>query len=268
MRKILLCFSLLLALVWAAPAWKITPGKGYGPVLLGQAEAQAQSLVGAALSQEKRSGGCVFKTYKGYLGLLINQEGEIIGITVGDPEARTADAVGLGCSRSEVEARYGKGLSRGPGQVAYPERGISLAYTAQGKVDRLFVVRPEAALPLHGDRLIVAGQRIGDLRLGMPTAQLLKAWGQPDSYDGNTWRWQERGVAVTVEQEKVLFVTFTTGDYVTAKGLKVGASRSEVAAQFPAQKTPQWIYPKLGIGFHFAGETVSTIQVFPVQSGR
>jgi hypothetical protein len=265
MRKILRWLLLCSFVCLAAPAWKILPGKAYGPISLGLSVQQAEQQVGPPLAQEKRSGGCVFKTYKGFLALLINQDGKVIGITVGGPEARTAEEVGPGSTLAQVEARYGKGLSRGGGQVSYPERGLSLAYDAQGKVERVFVVQPEAVQPLQGDRLIVAGRRIGDLKLGMPLNELVSAWGRPDQQDGNTLRWQSKSVAVTVENGQVLFVTFTTGDYVTAKGIKVGSTRSEVSRLYASQKTPQWMYPKLGIGFHFAGEVVSTIQVFPVQ---
>jgi hypothetical protein len=196
--------------------------------------------------------------------LLVNGKQKVIGITIYQPGAKMANGLGVGSSVTQVQSALGTGLQRGPQQVAYPS-GIGFAYDNASLVDRVFIFKAEAQTALQGDRLLVAGKRCGDLKVGMAYAAVESAWGAAPVHEGKNYRWPDKFVGVLVEGGRVAAITMTTGDYISHKGLKVGCSKAEVLKVYgPAPDTTggNLIYPKWGIAFYLAGPTVSTIQIF------
>jgi len=270
MRIVLfLVVTLLFPCLLVAQSWPVKAGHSYGPIQLGQALDQAQQSLGQP-TQRKTSAGdpsSQLLTYSKSVMLLVNQDKKVLGITLWAPGARTAEGVGMGSSQQEVQSKLGKGLQRGSGQVLYNESGIGFSYSESGKVDTIFLFRPEAQLALHGDRIIVAGQRSGDIKLGMTLAQVEKAWGKAPNQSGKDHRWPDRGVGLLVDGGRVQAITLTTGDYITQKGLKVGSTRQDVLSVLGAPSTQGggegvMLYPSRGIAFYLAGNLVGTVQIF------
>lgn len=263
-----LVLCLLLPSLALARGWTIREGKGCGPVSLGQPLGEAERQLGKPISSEPgvSDPDARINGYKGGVLLLINRDGQVIGITVTAPDARTGAGLGVGSSRSQVQAALGPGLQRSPGQVAYPSSGIGFAYAGQ-QVERVFVFRPEQSLPLQGDRLIVPGQRVGDLKLGLPVSTVQQAWGAASETrpwnGGQTLRWSDKRVTLFVLGGKIVGIVLDTGDYVTAQGLKVGSQRSEVVRTLgPGEGGGQGLqYPHKGISFSLAGNQVTQIVV-------
>jgi hypothetical protein len=253
-------------LAWAQ-AWQIKPGTSYGPISLGQSLTQAEQSLGAPIQSRPSQSDpeSSLKTYAKNVLLLVNGKKKVIGITVFQNGASTPEGVGVGSPIAQVRKALGAGLPRGSGQIAYPSRGIGFAYDSAGVVERVFLFKVEAPTALQGDRLLVPGQRCGDLKVDMALSQVESAWGKAPVHQGKDHRWPDKGVGLLVDGGKVVAITVTTGDYITAKGLKMGSSRSEVQAEYgaaPEGKGENLIYPARGIAFYLAGDTVSTVQIF------
>lgn len=249
-----------------AQNWQLKPGSGYGPIQLNQNQSEAEAALGAPVSSEASQSDpeASLKTYKGNVLLLISGKKKVLGITTWAPNAKLAGGLGMGSSISQVQTTLGRGLQRGPQQVAYPN-GIGFAYDSSGKVERVFIFKAEAQAALQGDRLIVAGQRCGDLKVGMAVSQVESAWGPAPKKEGKNYSWPDKFVSVMVDQGQVMAITITTGDYISPKGLKAGSTKAEVLAVYgkaPDTTGGNLIYPKRGIAFYLAGTSVSTIQVF------
>lgn len=264
-RLLMLC--LLIPCLVVAQNWSLKPGQGYGPVRLGQGLSEAEKALGAPVQSvaSQSDPESSLKTYSRGVTLLVNGKRKVIGVTVFEAGARSAEGLGVGSSQGQVQKVLGPGLVRGPGNVAYPGLGIGFAYDDSGKAERVFIFAVEAQSALQGDRQVVAGLRCGGLKLGMALAQVEAAWGKAVTQQGKDHRWPDRGVGLLVEGGKVLAITLTTGDYITARGVKMGSSRAEVLAEFgkPSQGNDSTLmYPTRGIAFYLAGDTVSTVQVF------
>ena len=90
------------------------------------------------------------------------------------------------------------------------------------------------ATPIR-DNLIVAGQRIGPISLGMTAAQLLQAVGEPDKVSNYTAGADHRMMHTlmfgsfevhmpTLNPQRVTSIRTTDPSYATAQGLRVGSS--------------------------------------------
>lgn len=266
MRRLFLVLLLLIPCLAGAQNWQLKPGNGYGPILLNQSQSEAEAALGAPVSSEASQSDpeASLKTYRGNVLLLISGKKKVLGITTWAPNAKMASGLGIGSSVTQVKSALGNGLQRGERQVAY-SNGIGFAYDDAGKVERIFIFKAEAQSALQGDRLIVAGQRCGDLKVGMPVAEVEAAWGPAPKKNGKNYSWPDKFVSVMVDNGRVLAITITTGDYISPKGLKAGSTKAEVLAiykQAPDTTGGNLIYPKRGIAFYLAGDSVSTIQVF------
>ena len=250
-----------------AQNWQLKPGNGYGPILLNQSLAEAEASLGSPLGSKPSEGDpqSSLKTYRGGdVVLLVNAQKKVLGITIFSKDAKMASGVGMGSSVSQVKTVLGQGLQRGPQNVVYPN-GIGFAFDDNSKVERIFIFKAEAQSALQGDRLIVAGRRCGDLKVGMAMTDLQAAWGNAPVVDGKNYRWPDKFVGVLADGGQVAAITITTGDYISPKGLKVGCGKAEVLKIYgkaPDTSGGNLIYPKRGIAFYLAGETVSTIQIF------
>lgn len=261
----------LLVLSGAAWAQLITPGVGAGSVKLGQPEAQVRQALGAPREIRPGSSDTRMFIYDGLM-LLVNKEKQVIGLTISAAGFKTAEKVGVGSSAADVERAYGAGLRRGEGNLTYPGRGLGFTFDAQGKASHVYVFKQEGDRPLLGDRLIVAGKRAGQLKLGGAALAVQSAWGAPSKTQDlgggrSLWTFNDQGVRLMVSGGQIDAILVTTGDFITNEGLKVGASQAEVERAYGAgfqRKGPGLFYPEKGIGFLLGKESVIEIQVlFP-----
>ena len=265
-RRLFLVLLLLIPCLAVAQNWQLKPGTGYGPIFLNQNQADAEAALGPPISTKASESDpeSSLRTYKGDVLLLINGKKKVLGITTWSPNARMASGLGMGSSVAQVRTALGSGLQRGPQQVAY-SNGIGFAYDSSGTVERVFIFKAEAQSALQGDRLIVAGKRCGDLKVGMAVSEVESAWGAAPKKDGKNYSWPDKFVSLLVDNGQVVAITITTGDYISPKGLKAGSTKGEVVKVYgsaPDTTGGNLIYPKRGIAFYLAGNSVSTIQVF------
>ena len=115
-------------------------------------------------------------------------------------------------------------------------RAVVAAIVLTGCVTNNNVAPPSSAPQSFNDNLIVPGQRIGKVYLGMPIAQLYKEFGNPskrDVADGNAveYTYDRASLTVGVAGGKVIDVATTSSLFRTANGVGVGSSDIEVRSK-------------------------------------
>ncbi|MEW6279602.1 MAG: hypothetical protein AB1758_13320 [Candidatus Eremiobacterota bacterium] len=273
MRRIAILLVLLGGLAWAA-APPIEPGKGVGKVKLGRSLAEIEQALGKAdqVSSSPNDPDSKFYTYKKFgVMVFVGSGGKVIGVTITSAQYRTPEGIGVGSTRGQVEQAYGRGLSRGEGNVNYAARGLAVSYQG-GKVSHVYVFTPEESRPLLGDRLIVPGVRVGDLKVGAPAASVRQAWGAPTTVSplsgvqGEVWHYEDQAVSLVIHGDKIHGVMVGTGDFITREGLKVGSSADEAVRiygrDYEESGQHRW-YKLKGIGFQLAGGRISEIRILP-----
>lgn len=264
-------FALLLFLLWPGlAAAGVQGGRGAGGVELGWSFAKVKETLGEPRSSHPSPShpGFIFHRYPDRgLSVFVNDQGRVIGIAVSTPAHRTPEGIRVGSARAEVEQAYGKGIPRGPGNVNYPGRGLAFRYR-DGRVEQIYVFRPERDRPLLGDRLIIPGRRVGEIRLGQKSEVVLKAWGPPDRTSplagAAVALYAGRGVGVIIRSGRIEGLLVETGDFMTREGIQVGSTRDQVVAALGPGYTesgPQLYYSERGIGFVLEGNQVVEIQV-------
>ncbi|MCE7873698.1 hypothetical protein DYH09_25440 [bacterium CPR1] len=250
----------------------IQPGVGVGKVKLGVTLADIEAALGKTDQVESSPNDPESKFYKyprfGVV-VFVGSSGKVIGVNVTSSQYRTPEGLGVGSSRAQVEQAYGTGLARGTGNVSYAQKGLAFSFH-QDKVTHVFVFKPEEQRPFLGDRQIVPGQRVGDLKLGAPCAPVRQAWGAPprttplSGIPGEIWNYTEQGVGVLASEGKIKAVIVTSGDFISRQGVQVGSSLKEVEKEFGSgyqKSTDFYFYTRKGIGFQVLGGRVSEIRV-------
>lgn len=263
--RVVLLLLLLCPPLWAAV---IEPGKSAGSYQLGQDFKQVQASLGAPARVDPSPSDPSTKMYfYRDVAFLVNRQNQVLGITVTSPSYATSGGVGVGSSEQKVRAAFGEGLQRGNGNRTYAERGLGFSFSS-GVVTHVYVFKPEGQRPLLGDRLLVAGKRAGELALGLPFATVAKEWGAPEARSELGGRsvvsYPKQGVRLVVSGGKLDGVLVSTGDFITAGGLKVGSTVSEierVLGPAPSKRETGLFYPKLGIGFVLSGGQVREVQI-------
>ena len=265
---------LLMLLVCVVPSFAqkslLLAGKGAGSVELGNDYTRTAAALGAPSKVEPTQADPNTKLYfhKDVL-LLVGTENKIIGITITSPAYRTPDGLGVGSSEREVMRKLGQGLVRGTGNRSYANRGIGFSFDAAGKASQVYIFKPEGDRPLLGDRLVMAGKRAGELRLGMKFSAIEQAWGPaPSSRNmgggSQLVGYPSNSVRFVVHAGVVDGILIGTGDFITPQGLKVGATAKgvqQVLGQCMHKKKNGLFYPKLGIGFMLESNQVTEIQI-------
>ena len=96
------------------------------------------------------------------------------------------------------------------------------------------VVLPTPTAAPSFDRVIVPGQRMGPVSLGMSGAQLLQALGSPveshSSFSDGTWNRFSNGLSAFVRHSDTRVSMIVTGEdgYATAQGAGIGSSELEI----------------------------------------
>lgn len=272
-----LCLLLFLALL-TLPALSADPnliqgGKGVGPVRLGQSLEQVEKALGKPSSTKPSPNDPDSKLLeypKKGLSVFVGSSGAVIGVIVTGAGYRTADDVRVGTGKSTVASVYGTGLQRGVENLTYPSRGLAFSF-ASGKVTHIFIFQPEEQRALLGDRIIEAGKRVGDIRIGDPISKVAEAWGKADTVlplskesKRDLHRYKEEAIGLIVYGGRIEGMILETGDFITRDGIKVGSSKAEVLKAFGKTYRTQperiW-YDVRGIGFWFQGDRVRQIQV-------
>jgi hypothetical protein len=170
--------------------------------------------------------------------------------------------------------------------VYFDRKGIRflLATTGPqaGRVIALRVVWPHTAL---WDGMIIPGERISSVKVGMPLDEATKMLGggyTTHSAGGLVgYVWTHRGLRVLTKDQRVFSVsTFTSPflegadvKYTTREGITIGSSDRQVrtALGTPSIQNQQgqilwWIYQSLGLALGFNSQaTVTMIDVIPKQ---
>ncbi|MCR4783456.1 MAG: hypothetical protein K6A35_02940 [bacterium] len=262
--------------VWAAGGNLVQGGQGVGPVRLGQNLNQVQAVLGApdkvqASPNDPNSKLMYYKKHG--LAVFLGSNGGVIGVTVMGGNWQTPDGIKIGSDAASVVKIYGQGLQRGQGNVNYASRGLAFSLK-QGRVSSIYVFKREEDRPLLGDRLIIPGQRVGSIKIGMPASSVANAWGNADNITAmgssgrSLYRYKEEALGLIVNSNGIIEgMVMETGDFITKEGVKVGSSKDEVFKVF-GQTNPangSLIYEKQGIGFRLTQGRVSQITVLPKQ---
>jgi hypothetical protein len=273
-KKIGLWLIVLLILLRGVPSFAqknlLVAGKMAGTVEIGSDYSKAVPSIGPASKIEPSPSDPSTKLYYHRdLLILVGNDDKVIGITVTSPAYRTPDGLGVGSQEHDVVRRLGEGLNRGNGNRTFANRGIGFSFDSSNRATQIYIFKAEGDRPLLGDRLLVAGQRAGDIRLGMKFSLIEKAWGPPTktkelpgkvlvaSYPPNS-------VRLVVHDGTVDGILVTTGDFITARSLKVGVTAKDVIrvlGQAPHKQKNGLFYPKLGIGFLTESNQVTEIQI-------
>ncbi len=120
--------------------------------------------------------------------------------------------------------------------------------------------------------MIVAGQSIGPVRLGMSQADVTSVLGTPTPADGGQIRFPHVGITVTLEDDAVVRVSTTNPQFRTTSGVGVGISLDDSARLIgdPNQAVAvdgndtMVSYPFEGIGFVFRDGRA--VEVFVVEA--
>ncbi len=279
MRYRLTLLIFLVPLFALAETSVIQGGVGLGNFKLGAAFESVQKQLGQP-PEVKRSpsdpkSGMAFYPDKG-LAFLLNREQTILGITVTEPKYRTSSGIGVGSSLQQVKAAYGNGLARGAFNLSFPDKGLSFAFTNQ-KVTHVYVTKVEESQSMHGDRLIVPGSRVGEIRLGSSGDVAERVLGKPDRVGHlkggrKLWTYQEKGLRLVMGSAGVEGILITTGDFITSEGVKVGATSADIKRSFGphGQRTDKGLfYHQRGIGFLLERDQTIEIQVlYPRGDGK
>lgn len=264
----LLVFLLLTLTAWAAGG-VIEPGKGVTGLQLGENFAPLKAALGPPRKVDtSASDSSTHMFYYQNVALLVNRQDKIIGVTVLGNTYATEAGLHVGSAQAEVKKVYGEGLVRGQGNLTYAERGIGFSFNTRLSVTHIYIFKPEGQRPLLGDRLLVGGKRAGDLKLGMGLESVTAAWGKaevsPLQGGAEIWSYPKQKVRLVVLKGHIDGILVNTGDFITAKGAKVGSLPAEVerALGKPAtQNEKSMIYPRLGIGFVFQGGQATEVQI-------
>lgn len=117
------------------------------------------------------------------------------------------------------------------------------------------------------DKLIVPGERIGPIALGMPQADVLKILGTPPHTNVGEWAsmyyYADLAVWIKNDSNHVIMIQTSSPEYATADGIRVGMSEPEVKAKrgnptrrkeeegpdYLPYKLEYWYEPHLEINF-------------------
>lgn len=264
-------------LLWGQALWAqqlIKGGEGVGSIRLGSSLAQVQQILGRpdkALPSPNDPQAKLLHFKSQGLAVFMGSNGRVIGVTVLSGSWKTPEGIGLGSAATSVTQTYGQGLQRGQGNINYATKGLAFSLR-QGKVTGIYVFKREDDRPLLGDRLIIPGQRVGQIKIGMPASTVSQAWGQADSVTPmgqggrSLYRYREEALGLIVSNSgRIEGLVMETGDFITQQGVKVGSSQAEVVRAFgqAPMSGGSLIYEKKGIGFRFTQGRVSQITVLP-----
>ena len=207
------------------------------------------------------------------VAFLVNREEKIIGITVARSDWKTNGGLGVGTALTSFQKALGKGLKRGPQDVAFPQYGLAVSH-AEGLVKTIYVVKKDSLEAAKGDYLLVGGNRAGQLRLGNSSTDLKALLGPPPKTEGPQdaiWVYPQHGLRLAFVKGRLYLIGVTSGDWVTPSGLKVGRPFAEMKKDlgkgYRVDKSSVF-YDQWGIGARLEGDLIVELLIFsPKKSG-
>ena len=256
---------LLLISISAAHADNIiVGGKRVGPVKLGDPLSKYEKVLGP----RKTLSQTFFDYPKRGIALMV-KNGKIEGIMVYSSAYKTKEGVKVGASINLLEKKFGAYLKTDTGALVYSDMG--LAFNEKNyKITKIMVVQAKPDL-LLGDRMIVAGQRLGNIMLGMDISQVQKHWGQPTGIEKidskfTIYKYNQKGIKLIVEGGIVAGAQILSYKYRTPEGISVKSTKEQViktyGKRFKEVKN-SISYTTLGIGFYFTNNQVVEILLTP-----
>lgn len=242
----------------------IQGGKRVGPIKLGESLSKYEKVLGPrkALSQT------FFDYPKRGMALMV-KNGKIEGIMVYSSAYKTKEGVKVGSSINLLEKKFGAYLKTDTGALVYTDLG--LAFNEKNyKITKIMVVQAKPDL-LLGDKLIVPGQRMGNIMLGMDINQVVKHWGQPSGTEKidqkfTIYKYTQKGIKLIVEGGIVASAQILSYKYRTPEGISVKSTKEQViktyGKRFKEVKN-SISYTTLGIGFFFNNNEVVEILLIP-----
>jgi len=130
-----------------------------------------------------------------------------------------------------------------------------------------------------GDNLIVPGQRVGPVFIGMSASELYRAMGEPDStHNDGTWveyQYKDLGTLVRNDQKVwTVWVQPNSPRYGTAEGTRIGAPDLPIRARQPPDyvcrgpdpRSTNFCYSS-GLFVRVRNGAVEYISIFPKEDG-
>ncbi len=230
----------------------VVGGKRVGPVMLGQPVAKYENFLGPRSTKSPR-----LFYYPARKMLLLVNRGKIEGITVFSPKYRTKKGVRIGQSVSILKKKYGNYLKTKAGSLVYTELGLSFL-ERNGKIFAIQVVHAKAD-PLLGDKKIIPGVRVGNIKIGMDISVIEKYWGKParvERVKGKVlvYRYPHKAVSILVAEGIVAAVQINSYKFSTPEGISIGSTYNQVIKTYGKrfkQVNKSIFYNNLGIGFYF-----------------
>ncbi|MCD4783749.1 MAG: hypothetical protein K8T10_07960 [Candidatus Eremiobacteraeota bacterium] len=243
----------------------IVGGKRVGPVYLGKPLSQFEKFLGP----RKVMNPTLFDYPNKGMALMV-KKGIVRGIMVYSPMYKTGKGVKVGGSIKTLKKRYGNYLLTDAGALIYTELG--LAFNEKNyKITKILVV-PASPDPLLGDKIIVPGQRVGNIKIGMDISIITKHWGNPRAIENipgsqvKTYTYDHKGMKILVESGMVAGAQILSYKFRTREGITVKNSRNQVIKTYGKrykQVKDSINYRSLGIGFYFHKGRVISILLSP-----
>lgn len=244
----------------------IVGGKRIGPVVLGDPIAKYEKFLGP----RKIISSTLYEYPKRKIAVLV-KNGSIEGIFTYSPAYKTREGVQVGQSVKVLKKKYGNYLKTNEGALVYSESG--LAFNEKDyKISRIMVIysKPDVLL---GDKKIVPGSRVGNIKLGMEIEQIIRYWGQPSSMEDipgrkefSQYKYGHKAMTIIVESGIVAGVRVLSYKYQTPEGLGINSTQAQViktyGKKFKEVKN-SISYGSLGIGFYFHKGKVMEILLSP-----
>lgn len=243
----------------------IVGGKRVGPIYLGKPLSQFEKFLGP----RKVINPTLFDYPNKGIALMV-KKGIIRGIMVYSPMYKTGKGVKVGGSIKTLKKKYGNYLVTDAGALIYTELG--LAFNEKDyKITKILVV-PSSPDPLLGDKIIVPGQRVGNIKIGMDISIITKHWRNPRSIESipgspiKVYKYDHKGMKILVESGMVAGAEIVSYKFKTREGISVKNSRNQVIKTYGKrykQVKDSINYRSLGIGFYFHKGKVISILLCP-----
>jgi hypothetical protein len=251
-------------------------GERAGPFTLGSSFASVSKRLGQPpdVFPSASDPGTSTRMYKKQkLAFLVNRDEVIIGITVARGDWKTKSGLGVGSSLESFQKVLGKGLKRGPNDVAFSQHGLAVTHSG-GQVNTVYVVKKDTLEAAKGDYLLVGGNRAGEIRLGNSSKDLKTLLGTPPRTEGANdaiWSYPDLGIRLAFVKGRLYLIGVTSGDWVTPTGLKVGRPFSEMKKDLGKDyriENSSVFYDQWGIGARLEGDLIVELLIFtPKKSG-
>lgn len=231
----------------------IVGGKRVSSIELGQPIGKYEKVLGPY-----KVVGSMFDYHKQGITLMV-KNGIVEGIMVYSPTYKTPEGIRVGMPTKKLKEKYGNYLVTEAGALVYTELGLAFN-EKDSKITRIMVV-PATPDPLLGDKLIIPGDRAGNIKIGMDISRVEKLWGKPTSVEKHPnndkvfqYKYEQKGVVILVEDGIISGVRILSYKFQTREGISVKSTKEQVINTYGKrykEVEDSINYKSLGIGFYF-----------------